>query len=132
MYLGVVNFENWRLEVLENTFNLHFNSTYAQEVWSLNQFTCMCSRENKRMAYTHIHTIFIHFHALQILYVSLLIFNWLFNWTSLLGHFNWVLVCGIEWYQKVTNKTLTPMGLGFFCQLLTSPKLLLIIFNTTI
>ena len=32
---------------------------------------------------------------------------------------------------KGTNKTLAPMGLGFFCQLLTSPKLPLIIFNTT-
>ena len=29
---------------------------------------------------------------------------------------------------KETNKTLAPMGLGFFCQLLTSPKLPLIIF----
>ena len=33
---------------------------------------------------------------------------------------------------KETNKTLTPMGIGFFCQLLTSPKLQLIIFNITI
>ena len=33
---------------------------------------------------------------------------------------------------KGTNKTLAPMGLGFFCQLLTSPKLPLTIFNTTI
>ena len=31
-----------------------------------------------------------------------------------------------------TNKTLAPMGLGLFCQLLTSPKLPLTIFNTTI
>ena len=30
--------QNQRLEILENTFNLHSNSTYAQEVWSLNQF----------------------------------------------------------------------------------------------
>ena len=28
--------QNQRLEVLGNTFNLHSNSTYAQEVWSLN------------------------------------------------------------------------------------------------
>ena len=49
-YLGVVKL---------NTFNLNFNSTFAQEVWSLNQFTCMCLRENKRVTYTHIHTISI-------------------------------------------------------------------------
>ena len=33
---------------------------------------------------------------------------------------------------KGTNKTLAPMGLGLFNQLLTSPKLPLIIFNTTL
>ena len=33
---------------------------------------------------------------------------------------------------KGTNKTLAPMGLGLICQLLTNPKLPLIIFNTTI
>ena len=32
------------------------------------------------------------------------------------------------WDQKGTNKTLALMGLGFFCQLLKSPKLPLIIF----
>ena len=31
----------------------------TQDVWSLNQFTHMCSRENKKLAYTHIHTISI-------------------------------------------------------------------------
>ena len=30
--------QNQRLEVLRNTFNFHSNSSYAQEVWSLNQF----------------------------------------------------------------------------------------------
>ena len=44
---------------------------------------------------------------------------------------NWALVCGLEWDQKRTNKTLAPMGLRLFYQLLTSPKLPLIIFNTT-
>ena len=38
--------QNQKLKVLGNTFNLHSNSTCAQEVWSLNQFVCMCSREN--------------------------------------------------------------------------------------
>ena len=33
---------------------------------------------------------------------------------------------------KGTNKTLAPMGLGLFRQLLTSPKLPLTIFNITI
>ena len=70
------------------------------------------------------------------MYVSLLIYiyiyNWLSNWVSLLGHSNWTLVCGLEWDQKRTNKTLALMGLGLFYQLLTSPKLPLIIFNTTI
>ena len=33
---------------------------------------------------------------------------------------------------KETNKILAPMGLGLFCQLLTSPKSPLIIFNTII
>ena len=57
---------------------------------------------------------------------------WLSNWASLLGLSNWVLACGLEWDQKGTNKTLAPMGLGLFYQLLTSPKLPLTIFNTTI
>ena len=38
--------QNQKLEVLGNTFNLHSNSAYAQKVWSLNQFICMCLREN--------------------------------------------------------------------------------------
>ena len=38
--------QNQKLEVLGNTLNLHFYSTCAQEVWSLNQFICFCSREN--------------------------------------------------------------------------------------
>ena len=64
--------QNQRLEVLRNTFNLHSNFTYAQEVWSFNQFICMCSKENKRVAYNHIHTISIN---LKIMYVSLLIYK---------------------------------------------------------
>ena len=59
-------------------------------------------------------------------------YNWLSNWASLLSLSNWVLVCGLEWDQKGTNKILAPTGLEFFCQLLACPKLPLIIFNTTI
>ena len=58
--------------------------------------------------------------------------NWLSNWASLLGISNWALVCGLKWDQNRTNKTLAPTGLGLCCQLLTSLKLPLIIFNTTI
>ena len=62
------------------------------------------------------------------------IYFWVFHiyWASLLGLSNWALVCGLKWDQKGTNKTLAPMGLWLFCQLLTSPKLSLIIFNITI
>ena len=117
-----------RLEILGNTLNLHYNSTCAQEVWSLNQFIFMCSRENKRVAYTHIHIISFSY---KILYVSLLITDYLIK-LAFLGHSNWDLVYDLEWDQKGTNKTLAPMGFGLFCLLLTSPKLPLIIFNTTI
>ena len=51
----------------------------------------------------------------EIMYVSLIIYNCLSNWASHLGHSNWALVCGLEWDQKETNKTLAPIGLGFFC-----------------
>ena len=60
--------------MLGNTFNLHSDSTCAQEVWSLNQFICMCSRENKRVDYTHIHTISFSY---KNLYVSQLITDYL-------------------------------------------------------
>ena len=70
MYYGVPwcgEIQNQRLKVLGNTFNLHSNSTCAQEVWSLIQFISMCSRENKRVAYTRIHTVSFSY---KILYVS--------------------------------------------------------------
>ena len=35
-----------------------------------------------------------------------------------LGLSNWVLVCGLEWDHKGTNKTLASMGFRLFCQLL--------------
>ena len=66
------------------------------------------------------------------MYVSPFVSNWLSNWAGLLGLSNWDLVYDLEWDQKGTNKTLVPMGLGLFYQLLTSLKLPLIIFNTTI
>ena len=72
---------------------------------------------------THIQTLLLTY---EILYVSLLITDYLIELAF------WALVCGLEWDQRGTNKTLAPMSLGLFCQLLTSPKLPSIIFNTTI
>ena len=117
------------VEVLGNTFNLHFNSTYAQKVWSLNQFICMCLRENKRVTYTHIHTIFYSITKFY-MFLSLYITNYLTGlafWAILMDFCMWLRVG-----PKGTNKTLAPIGFGHFYQLLTSPKLPLIIFNTTI
>ena len=82
----------------------------------------------ERVSYTYIQTISFNY---KILYVSLLITDYLIGlvfWAIPI----WALVCGLEWDQKGTNKTLAPMGLGLFNQLLTSSKLPLIIFNTTI
>ena len=117
-----------RSNVLGKTFNLHSNFTNAQDVWSFNQLYVL---ERMRVSNTHIQKCF---HALVIdtKFCMFLSYNWLSNWASLLDLFNWALVCGLEWDQKGTNKTLVPMGLGLFCQLLTSPKLPLIIFNPTI
>ena len=55
----------------------------------------------------------------------------------LIGLAYWVFPIGlycVAWSgtKKGTNKTLAPMGLELFCQLLISPKLPLTIFNTTI
>ena len=63
-----------RLEELGNTFNLHSNSTNAQEVWSLNQlyeFVQGRIRECLTLTYKpfHVHT--------KILCVSLLIIDYL-------------------------------------------------------
>ena len=102
----------------------------TQEVWSLNQFTCMCQRDSKRIAYTHKHTIsMIYIYKIQCFY--LLIHNWLPNWASILGQPNWALVCGLRWDQREQIR-LALIGLRLICQLLIGPKLPLIIFNTTI
>ena len=91
--------QNKRLEVLENTFNLHSNSTLRQEVWSLNQFL----RENNRvvsLAHTHHFTIMILFLKINFCMFLPFITNWLSNWAGLLGLSNWALMCGLEWDQK--------------------------------
>ena len=69
------------------------------------------------------------FHSYKIMYVSLLITDYLLRPAF------WAIPIGRMWLGvglKGTNKTLIPMGFGLFSQLLTSPKLPLIIFNTTI
>ena len=80
----------------------------------------MCSRENKKVAYTHTHTPFSYitkFYMFLFLYI-----------TDYLIGFRYVI-----WSEtKRTNKILALMNFGHFYQLLTSPKLPLIIFNTTI
>ena len=85
--------------LIERPLNLILIPHGAQETWSLNQFTCMCLKENKRAAYTHMHTISM-IYVLKILYVSLFIHNWLSNWASLLGLPNRALVCGLRWNQR--------------------------------
>ena len=88
---------------------------------------CVLRENEKRL----IHITHKQFHIHKILYVSLHITDYLIG-LAFLGLLNWVLVCGLEWDKNGINKTLAPMGLRLFCQLLTSLKLPLIIFNTTI
>ena len=85
---------------------------------------CMFNREWKSVQHSHTY----HFMFL-LNFVCFSPYNWLSNWDSLLGLFNWALVCGLEYDQKGTNKTLAPMGLDLFYQLFISPKLPLTIFN---
>ena len=118
-----MNFKT-KIKALGNTFNLHSNSTNAQEVWTHNWL----QRENLRVTYTHIHHFTIMLHLHKILYVFPFVSSQLSNWTGL-----WAFPIGLKCVAwSGTNKTLSPMGLGLFCQLLTSPKLPLTIFNTII
>ena len=54
----------------------------------------------------------------EILYVSLLIFNWLSNWTSLLSHSNWALVCGVR--LNLINHLIGFIPCQFACNLALS------------
>ena len=113
-----------RLEELGNTFNLHSNSTNTQGVWSFNQlyeFVQGRIRECLTLTYKPFHVL------TKILYICLLTIDYLIG-LALLGLSNWALICGLEWDQKGTNKTLALTGLGLFCQLLTSPNYLQEIF----
>ena len=121
-----MNFKT-KIEALGNTFNLHSNSTKAQEVWTLNWL----QRENLRVTYTHIHHFTMMLHLHKIIYIFPFVSNQLSNWLAF-GPFQLGLSVWLVVGAKGTNKTLAPMGLGLFCQLLTSPKLPLTIFNTTI
>ena len=74
MYLGVMKFKTKDLKYLGTLLIFIPNPLDAQEVWSLNQFICVCSRENKKVSNTHIQTISFYYINL---YVSLLITNYL-------------------------------------------------------
>ena len=92
--------QNRRLEVLGKTFNFHSNST-----WCLRYVVSQSVSKERIKIVQHSHTN--HFILCMILMKDLmkvsyenLIYNWLSNWTSFLGHSNWALVCGLEWDQK--------------------------------
>ena len=81
-------------------------------------------REWLTLTYTPFHSS-IKFYMFLSLYIT----------NYLIGLVFWAIPIGRMWLGvglKGTNKTLTPMGFRLFSQLLTSPKLSLIIFNTTI
>ena len=120
----MVNFKKIKIEALGNTFNLHSNSTNAQEVWTLNWL----QRKNLRVTYTHLHHFTMMFSLIKFCtFFSLYLTNYLIGLTF------WAFPIGLKCVAwNGTNKTLAPMGLGLLCQLLTSPKLPLTIFNTTI
>ena len=84
-YLEAVNFKKTNIEALGNTFNLHSNSTNAQEVWTLNWL----QRKNLRVTYTHLHHFTMMFLSHKILYVFPFVSNQLSNWANLLGISNW-------------------------------------------
>ena len=79
MYLGVMKFKTKDLKYLGTLLIFIPNPLDAQEVWSFNQFICVCSRENKRVSNTHIQTISFYYINL---YVSLLITNYLIGLAS--------------------------------------------------
>ena len=128
MYLGMVNFKTKDQKFLR-TFSIFTSIPLVPKKCGLSiSFYEFFSRENERVSNPHIQTISCSYKN----FVYFSPYNWLSNWASLLSLSNWILVCGLEWNQKGTNKTLVTMGLGLFYQLLTSPKLPLIIFNTII
>ena len=128
MYLGVMNFKTKDQKFLKTL--LIFTSILLVPRkcgLSISFYEFVQGRMRVSNTHTQNHFMFTFQNS-----VCLSPYNWLSNMASLLGLSNWVLVCGLEWDQKGTNKTLALIDLGLFCQLLTSPKLPLIIFNTTI
>ena len=128
MHLSVVKFKTKDQKFLR--ILLIFTSILldTQEVCPLNQlYVYVLERMNECLTFTY-----IPFNVITKNSICFSPYNWLSNWISFLGISNWVLVCGLECDKKGTNKTLAPIGIGLFCQLLTSSKLRLIIFNTTI
>ena len=86
MYLGVMKFKTKDLKYSGTLLIFIPNPLDAQEVWSLNQFRCVCSRENKRVSNTLIKTISFSY---KILYVSLFIIDYL------IGLAFWVIPIGL-------------------------------------
>ena len=128
MHLSVVKFKTKDQKFLRILLIFTPILLDAQQVWPLNQlYVYVLERMNKCLTFTY-----IPFHVITKNFICFSPYNWLSNWISFLGISNWVLGCDLECDQKGTNKTLTPIDIGLFCQLLTSPKLRLIIFNTTI
>ena len=84
MYLEAVNFKT-KIKALGNTFNLHSNSTNAQEVWT--QSIPKGELESDLHPHTHHFTMMLLLH--KILYVYPFVSNQLSNWAGLLSLSNW-------------------------------------------
>ena len=128
MYLGAVKFKTKNQKYLGTLLIFTSIPLVPKKCGlSISLYVCVQGRirECPTLTYKPFHTSY------KILYISLLIIDYLIGLTF------WAIsielqLCGLEWDQKRTNKTLVPMGLGLFCQLLTSSKLPLIIINTII
>ena len=90
--------QNKRLEVLGNTFNLHFNSTLRPR----SVVSQSVSKGELSSGFTRTYTPLHSNDSLKINFCMFLPFitNWLSNWAGLLGLSNWALMCGLEWDQK--------------------------------
>ena len=128
MYLDAVKFKTKHLRTLLIFTLIPLD---AQEVWSLNQLYAYVLKRMKESPTLTSMSFHVTYCSSKILYVSFIITDYLIG-LAVWAFPIWDLVCALEWDQTRTNKTLAPMGLGLFCQLLTSLKLPLIIFNTTI
>ena len=105
VYIDAVKFKTKKKIEHGRTFNLHRNSIYAKDAWSLHQFwtlflflrACVFSKSFFFFFYLNIQ---ITTWAVILFNNSYWIINWLSNWTNLLGQLNWALLCGLEWDQR--------------------------------